>query len=78
MITFDLDSTYVDAHGNQESIAHNKHYGTVGFYPLVAFDSITTIFLNAEPRRGNVYISDGAVDLTQLAVNNLGRVLLIV
>ncbi len=39
-LIFDLDSTYSDTYGHQESAAYNSHYGTVGFHPLVAFDGV--------------------------------------
>ena len=61
-IIFDLDSTHADAYGNQQSIAYNAHYGTVGYHPLVAFDGVTGDFLKAQLRPGNVYTSNGVVD----------------
>lgn len=64
-IIFDLDSTHADAYGNQESIAYNAHYGTVGFHPLVAFDGVTGDFLKAQLRPGNVYTSNGVVDFVK-------------
>ena len=38
-LIFDLDSTHSDTYGAQEDTAYNAHYGTVGFHPLVAFDT---------------------------------------
>lgn len=64
-IIFDLDSTHADAYGNQESIAYNAHYGTVGFHPLVAFDGVTGDFLKAQLRPGNVYTSNGVVEFVK-------------
>ena len=61
-IIFDLDSTHADAYGNQQSIAYNAHYGTVGFHPLVAFDGITGDFLKTQLRPGNLYTSNGVVE----------------
>ncbi len=49
-LIIDLDSTHADTYGNQEEIAYNAHYGTVGFHPLVAFDGITGDFLKAKLR----------------------------
>ncbi|MBE1556962.1 hypothetical protein H4683_004088 [Filibacter limicola] len=60
-----MDSTHADAYGNQESIAYNTHYGTVGFHPLVAFDGVTGDFLKAQLRPGNVYTSNGVVDFVK-------------
>ncbi|WP_019412362.1 IS1380 family transposase, partial [Paenisporosarcina sp. TG20] len=64
-IIFDLDSTHADTYGNQESIAYNAHYGTVGFHPLVVFDGVTGDFLKAKLRPGNVYTSNGVVEFIQ-------------
>ncbi len=64
-IIFDLDSTHADAYGNQQSITYNAHYGTVGFHPLVTFDSITGDFLKTQLRPGNVYTSNGVVEFSQ-------------
>lgn len=69
-LIFDLDSTHADAYGNQESIAFNAHYGTVGFHPMVAFDGVTGDFLKAELRPGNVYTSKGVVDFVKPLINH--------
>lgn len=61
----DLDSTHSDTYGNQESSSYNAHYGTMGFHPLVAFDGATGDFLKAKLRPGNVYTSNGVVELIQ-------------
>lgn len=64
-LIFDLDSTHSDTYGDQEEVAYNSHYGTVGFHPLVAFDGVTGDFLKAKLRPGNVYTSNGVVELIQ-------------
>jgi hypothetical protein len=64
-LIFDLDSTHSDTYGNQEEVAYNSHYGTVGFHPLVAFDGVTGDFLKAKLRPGNVYTSNGVVEFIQ-------------
>ena len=64
-LIIDLDSTHSDTYGNQESVAYNAHYGTVGFHPLVAFDGVSGDFLKAKLRPGNVYTSNGVLEFTQ-------------
>lgn len=64
-LIFDLDSTHSDTYGNQESVAYNSHYGTIGYHPLVAFDGVTGDFLKASLRPGNVYTSNGVVEFIQ-------------
>ena len=59
-MVIDLDSTHSDTYGNQESADFNSHYQTIGYYPLVAFDSLTGMFLGAELRPGNFYTSRNA------------------
>ena len=61
-MVIDLDSTHADAFGHQEQTAYNGHYGTTGYHPLLAFDGLTHLFLGAQLRSGNVYISNGAKD----------------
>ncbi|MFB1051486.1 IS1380 family transposase [Paraliobacillus sp. JSM ZJ581] len=64
-LIIDLDSTHSDTFGDQESVAYNTHYGTVGFHPLVAFDGMTGDFLKAKLRPGNVYTSNGVRDFVE-------------
>lgn len=61
-LLIDLDSSHADTYGKQEKASYNAHYGTVGFHPLVAFDGLTSDFLKAQLRPGNVYTSNGVVD----------------
>lgn len=56
----DIDSTHSDTFGNQEHTDFNTHYGTNGYHPLVAFDGLTGLFLDAQLRPGNVYTSNAA------------------
>ncbi|KIY23820.1 hypothetical protein UB32_00780 [Mesobacillus subterraneus] len=61
-----IDHTgFIDTYGNQESVAYNSHYGTIGYHPLVAFDGVTGDFLKANLRPGNVYTSKGVVEFIQ-------------
>lgn len=62
-LTIDIDSTYFQTYGNQENSAYNAHYRTTGFHPLVAFDCLTGMCLNAINRSGEQYTSKGAEDM---------------
>jgi hypothetical protein len=44
-LIFDLDSTHSDTYGNQEDVAYNSNYGTVGYHPLVDFDGVLNFVL---------------------------------
>lgn len=59
-MVIDLDSTHSDTFGYQENAAYNGHYQTTGYHPLLAFDGLTGLFLDAQLRPGNVYTSNGA------------------
>ncbi|MFR4286059.1 MAG: transposase [Enterococcus italicus] len=59
-MVIDLDSTHSDTYGNQESADFNSHYQITGYYPLVAFDGLTGMFLGAELRPCNTYTSRNA------------------
>jgi hypothetical protein len=56
----DVDSTKDPAHGNQERVAYNGHFGTNCFHPLFAFTSKGAC-LGAKLRPGNVHSADGAL-----------------
>jgi hypothetical protein len=43
---FDLDSTLLNAYGNQEGEAFNYHYQAHGYHPLLCFDGLTGDLLN--------------------------------
>ena len=61
-MVIDIDSTHSDTFGHQEHTDFNTHYGTNGYHPLVAFDGLTGLFLDARLRPGNVYTSNAAED----------------
>ncbi len=54
-VVLDIDSTHSDTYGT--------HYGATGYHPLVAFDGLTGLLLDAKLRPGNVYTSNEAEDL---------------
>ena len=56
----DVDSTEDPAHGSQERVAYNGHFGTNCFHPLFAFTS-GGVCLGAKLRPGNVHSADGAL-----------------
>ena len=58
----DLDSTEDPAHGKQEKMAYNGHFGKNCFHPLFAFTSEGDC-LAAKLRLGNVHSADGTLDL---------------
>jgi hypothetical protein len=57
----DVDSTEDPAHGKQEHVAFNGHFGKNCFHPLFAFTSDGDC-LRAKLRPGNVHSADGVVD----------------
>lgn len=54
----DVDSTEDPAHGKQEEVAYNGHFGKNCFHPLFAFTSDGDC-LGAKLRPGNVHSADG-------------------
>jgi len=56
----DVDSTEDPAHGKQENVAFNGHFGKNCFHPLFAFTSDGNC-LRAKLRPGNVHSADGVV-----------------
>ncbi|MEJ2719170.1 MAG: IS1380 family transposase [Deltaproteobacteria bacterium] len=56
----DVDSTEDPAHGKQENVAFNGHFGKNCFHPLFAFTSDGDC-LRAKLRPGNVHSADGVV-----------------
>ncbi len=56
----DVDSTEDPAHGKQENVAFNGHFGKNCFHPLFAFTSEGDC-LRAKLRPGNVHSADGVV-----------------
>ena len=61
-LILDVDSTEEKAHGKQENVAFNGHFGKNCFHPLFAFTSDSDC-LAAKLRPGNVHSSDGILDL---------------
>jgi hypothetical protein len=57
----DVDSTEDPAHGKQENVAFNGHFGKNCFHPLFAFTSDGDC-LGAKLRPGNVHSADGVLD----------------
>ena len=57
----DVDSTEDPAHGKQENVAFNGHFGKTCFHPLFAFTSDGDC-LRAKLRPGNVHSTYGVVD----------------
>jgi Transposase DDE domain group 1 len=56
----DVDSTEDPAHGKQEHVAFNGHFGKNCFHPLFAFTSDGNC-LRAKLSPGNVHSADGVV-----------------
>lgn len=57
---FDIDSTLLDAYGNQEGEGFNYHDQAHGYYPLLCYDGLTGDLLKAELRDGTMYCSKEA------------------
>ena len=59
-LIIDVDSTEDPAHGSQERVAYNGHFGLSCFHPLFAFTSGGAC-LGAKLRPGNVHSADGTL-----------------
>ena len=59
-VLFDIDSTLLDAYGNQEGEGFNYHYQAHGYHPLLCYDGLTGVLLKAELRDGTMYCSKEA------------------
>jgi hypothetical protein len=59
-LIIDLDSTEDPAHGKQERVAYNGHFGKNCFHPLICFTSEGDC-LGAKLRPGNVHCADGVL-----------------
>ena len=68
----DVDSTEDPAHGKQEQVAFNGHFGTTCFHPLFAFTSDGDC-LGAKLRPGNVHSAEGIFDLLDPIVQRYRR-----
>lgn len=64
-IIFDLDSTLLDAYGQQEGRTFNFHYQSTGYHPLLCFDGITGDLIKIQLRDGSKYSCTGVVDFLQ-------------
>ena len=60
-LIIDLDSTEDPAHGKQEGVAHNGHFGKNCFHPLFCFTSEGDC-LGARLKPGNVHSADGVLE----------------
>jgi hypothetical protein len=67
-LILDVDSTEDPAHGRQEHVAFNGHFGKSCFHPLFAFTSDGDC-LRAKLRPGNVHSADGVVTFLDPIVN---------
>lgn len=63
----DVDSTENPAHGRQEHVAFNSHFGETCFHPLFAFTSDGDC-LRAKLRPGNVHSADGVLEFLDAIV----------
>ncbi len=68
----DVDSTEDPAHGKQENVAFNGHFGKNCFHPLFAFTSDGDC-LRAKLRPGNVHSADGVLDFLDPIVKRYRR-----
>ena len=64
-LILDLDSTLLDAYGNQEGKAFNYHYQSNGYHPLVCYDGVTGDLIKIQLRDGTQYSCTGVVDFLQ-------------
>src|SRR5699024_685913 len=52
---------------------NSYHYGTVGFYPLVAFDGMTDDFLKTKLHQSNEHTSHGMVPFVQPVIKHYNK-----
>ena len=64
-VILDLDSTLLEAYGNQEGRAFNFHYQSNGYHPLVCYDGITSDLIKIQLRNGIKYSCSGVVEFLQ-------------
>ena len=67
-VILDIDSTEDPAHGNQDQMAYNGHFGKNCFHPIFCFTS-DGAGLAAKLRPGNVHSANGTLDLIKPIVN---------
>jgi len=70
-LILDVDSTEDPAHGKQENVAFNGHFGNNCFHRLFAFTSDGDC-LRAKLRPGNVHTADGVLDFVDPIVKRNG------
>lgn len=64
-VVFDLDTTHLDTHGQQELAAYCTHYKSVGYHPFVMYDAITRDCIKVALRPGSEYCSKHAADFLE-------------
>ena len=57
---FNIDSTLLDAYGNQEGEGFNYHYQAHGYHPLLCHDRLIGDLLKAALRNSTMYYSKKA------------------
>jgi len=61
-LILDMDSTEDPAHGRQEGVAYNGHFGKSCYHPLFCFTSEADC-LGVKLRNGNVHSAEGALEM---------------
>jgi hypothetical protein len=61
-LILDMDSTEDPAHGKQEGVAYNGHFGKSCYHPLFCFSSEADC-LGDKLRNGNVHSAEGALEM---------------
>lgn len=79
VIIFDIDSTEDTAYGSQEGVRYNGHFHGLAYHPLLIYNGMNRDYLIGELRDGNVYTSNGAVELVakafEIVENGISRVI---
>ncbi len=77
-VTIDIDSTAIDAHGNQVGVEYNGHYHRRCFHPLVAMLAETQDWLDVALRPGSCHTSLGSeeflIGIVKCLEHELGHV----
>ena len=61
-VVLDMDSTEIPVYGQQEQSAHNEHFESTCYHPLLLFNRDGDC-LAAKLRSGNVHSADGWEDM---------------
>lgn len=72
-LIIDLDSTHFDTYGKQEESSYNTHYGTTGYHPLVAYDSLSNLQYFSHLRPGSDYTSTNVEIYVEELINHLSK-----